>query len=79
MLVGRSAHVFLCLLVLLRQVLLPLLKTLKEVNLEFVVVDGRTFTTEHPHAMIRCADVAYLLCLKTLPPCIATSRMVVCL
>eukprot|EP00879_Flechtneria_rotunda_P003010 GHRR01003228.1.p1 GENE.GHRR01003228.1~~GHRR01003228.1.p1 ORF type:complete len:663 (+),score=201.56 GHRR01003228.1:278-2266(+) len=36
------------------KVLLPLLKTLKEVNLEFVVVDGRTFVTEHPHAMIRC-------------------------
>lgn len=35
------------------QVLLPLLKTLKEVNMEFTVVDGRTFTTGHSHAMIR--------------------------
>jgi hypothetical protein len=35
------------------QVLLPLLKTLKEVNLEYVVMDSRTFVTEHPHAMIR--------------------------
>jgi hypothetical protein len=35
------------------QVLLPLLKTLKEVNMEFTVVDGRTFVTGHPHAMIR--------------------------
>jgi hypothetical protein len=38
---------------LLLQVLLPLLKTLKEVNLEYVVMDSRTFVTEHPHAMIR--------------------------
>lgn len=35
------------------QVLLPLLKTLKEVNMEFTIVDGRTFVTGHPHAMIR--------------------------
>lgn len=35
------------------KVLLPLLKSLKEVNLEYVVVDSRTFVTEHPHAMIR--------------------------
>jgi hypothetical protein len=38
-------------------VLLPLLKTLKEVNLEYVVVDSRTFVTEHPHAMIRWEHV----------------------
>jgi hypothetical protein len=33
----------------------PLLKSLKEVNLEFVVMDGRTFVTQHPKAMIRWA------------------------
>jgi hypothetical protein len=35
------------------QVLLERLKTLKEVNMEFTIVDGRTFVTGHPHAMIR--------------------------
>lgn len=35
------------------QVLLPLLKTLKEVNMEFTVVDARTFVTGHPHTLIR--------------------------
>lgn len=39
--------------------LLPVLQTLKEVNLEYVVVDGRTFVTEHPHAMVRCEMLAY--------------------
>jgi hypothetical protein len=38
---------------LCRQVLLPLLKTLKEVNMEFSIIDGRTFITGHPHALIR--------------------------
>lgn len=36
------------------RVLLPLLKTLKEVNMEFTVVDARTFVTGHPHTLIRC-------------------------
>jgi hypothetical protein len=35
------------------QALLERLKTLKEVNMEFTIVDGRTFVTGHPHAMIR--------------------------
>lgn len=34
--------------------LLERLKTLKEVNMEFTIVDGRTFVTGHPHALIRC-------------------------
>lgn len=33
--------------------LLPLLKTLKEVNLEFFVVDSRTVVTDHPNALVR--------------------------
>eukprot|EP00775_Hariotina_reticulata_P004848 gene4848-5095_t len=44
-----SVHIFFS-----NRVLVPLLKSLKEVNLEFVVVDGRTFVTQHPKAMIRC-------------------------
>lgn len=35
------------------QALLERLKTLKEVNMEFTIVDGRTFVTGHPHALIR--------------------------
>ncbi|KAF8058348.1 hypothetical protein HT031_005666 [Scenedesmus sp. PABB004] len=35
------------------QGLLPVLRSLKEVNLEFVVVDGRTWVTQHPHALVR--------------------------
>ncbi|KAI8472381.1 MAG: Sec1-like protein [Monoraphidium minutum] len=34
-------------------VLLPLLKTLKEVNLEFFLVDSRTVITDHPKALVR--------------------------
>lgn len=34
-------------------VLLPLLKTLKEVNLEFFMVDSRTVVTDHPQALVR--------------------------
>lgn len=34
-------------------VLLPLLKSLKEVNMEFLVVDSRTVVTDHPQALLR--------------------------
>ncbi|KIY93727.1 SNARE-interacting protein KEULE [Monoraphidium neglectum] len=34
-------------------VLLPLLKTLKETNLEFSLVDSRTAITDHPKALVR--------------------------
>lgn len=40
------------------QALLPVLKSLKEVNMEFTLVDSRTFITGHPHALIRCAAAA---------------------
>jgi hypothetical protein len=32
--------------------LLPVLKSLKEVNLEFLLVDGRTVSTEQPKALV---------------------------
>jgi len=41
--------------------LLPLLKTLKEVNLEFFTVDPRTVVTDHPNALIRWVGVGALM------------------